>query len=318
MKVQVHFFYIVVMTFFAACTDNAAVPVQTENAAEMPIEVPTETPVEQPATETFVNPEEPPFVDEGINNSDTPVETDENPVSSSSYAIESSSQQVSRISSNSVMRSSSSILWSSSSAAPTTGSFVDSRDGQIYKFVTIGNQVWMAENIRYTEKNNTGAFIGRCLDQAYGLIDKDCPEQGRFYKNQDTYDNSVNDMWTACPMGWHVPDTTEWSALLTAVGGATTAGKVLKSRSGWDDGGGDDAFGFGALSRGLYAWTRPGSWSQREDGMSAYFWSSVRNSDQNCQYVFVLKSGSESGVIECKDILGTTETHFFTVRCVKN
>ena len=31
---------------------------------------------------------------------------------------------------------------------PNRGSFVDERDGQVYNYTTIGNQVWMAENLR--------------------------------------------------------------------------------------------------------------------------------------------------------------------------
>lgn len=33
----------------------------------------------------------------------------------------------------------------------------------------------------------------------------------------------------ACPMGWHLPDTTEWNKLINYVGGYTVAGTKLKS-----------------------------------------------------------------------------------------
>jgi len=54
-----------------------------------------------------------------------------------------------------------------------------------------------------------------------------------------------------CPEGWHLPDTTEWKTLFTAVGGKLTAGKKLKSMNGWNDNsGGTDDFGFSALAAG--------------------------------------------------------------------
>lgn len=54
-----------------------------------------------------------------------------------------------------------------------------------------------------------------------------------------------------CPKGWHLPDTTEWQSLFSAVGGKTAAGKMLKSTSGWNSNGeGLDAFGFSALPAG--------------------------------------------------------------------
>jgi len=52
-----------------------------------------------------------------------------------------------------------------------------------------------------------------------------------------------------CPDGWHLPTRTEWNALFTEVGGKSTAGKILKSQTGWD-GNGTDEYGFSALPAG--------------------------------------------------------------------
>ena len=109
----------------------------------------------------------------------------------------------------------------------------DSRDGQTYKTVTIGTQTWMAQNLNYETANSYC-----CKDSA-----SYCTKYGRLY----TWAAAT----TACPEGWHLPSQTEWEVLFTAVGGQSTAGKVLKSTSGWNNGGnGTDAFAFSALPAG--------------------------------------------------------------------
>ncbi len=118
-------------------------------------------------------------------------------------------------------------------AAPgIPGKFTDIRDGYEYKTVKIGNQVWMAENLRFKIEGSW----------CYKNSDDSCGKYGRLY-----------DWKTAkrvCPKGWHLPSNNEWEKLVTAVG-LRTAGKRLKSASGWiKNGGGTDDFGFSALPGG--------------------------------------------------------------------
>ena len=71
------------------------------------------------------------------------------------------------------------------------GTFTDERDGQVYKYTTIGSKVWMAENLNYDD----GSVC------AY----KDCSSKGRIYGMQNAL--------TACPVGWHLPSRDEWLKL---------------------------------------------------------------------------------------------------------
>ncbi len=124
------------------------------------------------------------------------------------------------------------------------GSLVDNRDGQIYKTVTIGSQIWMAENLNYKMANRNE------LDD--NLID-DSKEYGRLYKWIEAIE--------ACPVGWHLPTEVELGSLIEYVGGKKRAGDKLKTVSGWNkwgyknnegvwmeySGGGSDAYGFSML-----------------------------------------------------------------------
>jgi len=114
-----------------------------------------------------------------------------------------------------------------------SNSFTDSRDKKAYKTVTIGKQTWMAENLNY----NAGGSV--CYDNK----PDNCDKYGRLY--------NWSAAKSACPKGWHLPSSEEWDALMTAVGGSSTAGTKLKAKSGWNGGGnGTDAYGFATLPGG--------------------------------------------------------------------
>jgi uncharacterized protein (TIGR02145 family) len=109
----------------------------------------------------------------------------------------------------------------------------DTRDGNVYRTVKIGNQVWMAQNLN-CEVNGSWCYGN---DEANGK------KYGRLY----TWDAAK----VACPVGWHLPSRQEWNGLVVVAGGERVAGKYLKARSGWDNNGnGTDVYGFSALPSG--------------------------------------------------------------------
>ncbi|MDR2594196.1 MAG: WG repeat-containing protein [Fibromonadaceae bacterium] len=154
-------------------------------------------------------------------------------------------------------------------------SFTDSRDGIVYKAVTIGNQTWMAQNLSYDAQGS----------KCYENQESNCLRYGRLYN----WFAAVK----ACPSGWHLPSNSEWDALYRFVDGTNgtespykseTAGKFLKAKNGWNDsegylGNGTDDYGFAALPGGLGnssgAFSSVGNygnwWSSSEsDGSRAY------------------------------------------------
>ena len=163
------------------------------------------------------------------------------------------SEQNSIISSSSVKSSSSEVQY---------GTLTDSRDGQTYRTVTIGKQIWMAENLNFK------------MDSSFCYDNKEinCAKGGRFYK----WDYARH----VCPAGWHLPEKNEWEVLITTVGGLSTAGKKLKFISGWPpsnslsngtSGSSDtDKYGFSAVPAGYW-----NSDNRNFYGGDAAFWSAT-------------------------------------------
>lgn len=100
---------------------------------------------------------------------------------------------------------------------PNRGTFTDSRDGRVYKYTTIGNQVWMAENLKYEAPYST----------CFTLIENYCDSIGRFYNFNlnggyiSEIDRELLD--SVCPSGWHVPSTDEWAILYFFLGESAEA-----------------------------------------------------------------------------------------------
>ena len=87
------------------------------------------------------------------------------------------------------------------------GHFTDSRDGYTYKTVKIGNQIWMAENLRYLPQLGNGFYVynyhGNSISEA---------KQTQNYQNYGVLYN-MEAAQIACPNGWHMPSDDEWKEL---------------------------------------------------------------------------------------------------------
>lgn len=197
----------------------------------------------------------------------------------------------------------------------SANSFTDSRDGNIYRTVTIEGKVWMAENLKYLP-NIVGPQTGSLWDPyyyVYGYDGTNLPE-AKATANYQTYGVLYN--WEAakiaCPSGWHLPSNDEWIDLTNYLGGEGVAGGKLKEKgtTHWDNPntGATDEINFTARPGGY----RGGSRVFDDIGGGCYWWSSSYISDDAARdraigslYVTVSKY--------------TVPTAFgFSVRCLKN
>lgn len=128
-------------------------------------------------------------------------------------------------------------------------------DGNKYKIVKIGDQWWMAENLKVTHYRN-GEPILDCW--VYNNNDSLADTYGRLYSW-----HAVGDSRNIAPNGWHIPTDEEWKKFEMYLGMSesdaniegwrgTDEGKKLKSTSGWiSDGNGTDDYDFTILAAGF-------------------------------------------------------------------
>ena len=247
--------------------------------------------------------------------------------SSSAKAVSSSSKknEVSSSSENVKLSSSGKASWAYLNPAISYGEIVDERDGQVYKTVKIGEQTWMAENLNFEVANS----------YCYENKSDSCFKYGRLYAWSAAMDsaglfssNGINcgnkrtckpnyPVRGACPKDWHLPDTTEWKILFTAVGGQESACHVLKSIIGWTDDEGNisstDAYGFSALPAGLgqtdYWWSI---------GYTELFWSAT---ESNVKSDPTLTGAHDINLYYTYDgavLAENSKSMLLSIRCLKN
>lgn len=211
----------------------------------------------------------------------------------------------------------------------SSDTFTDSRDNIVYKTVTIGNQIWMAENLKYLP-SVVGAATGSEVTPHYYVYDYDGNnvQSAKSTDNYNTYGVLYN--WPAamagaesstsnpsgvqcvCPEGWHLPSDAEWDELSDYLGGKEIAGGKLK-----EDGTAHWANpNTGATNESRFT-SLPGGARDFKGNFSSingsdYLWSSTESIDDKAIFrnLNFLRSDLKSD--------STTKQSGFSVRCVKD
>lgn len=202
--------------------------------------------------------------------------------------------------------------------------FTDSRDGQIYRKVKIGNQWWMAENLNYkTDKSMCASchLVGRiypwsdAMDSAgvYSLSGVMC---GALEYRENYLCKPVYPVRGICPEGWHLPTKDEFEILIESVGGVDSAGIVLKDSSSiywWkNEIPGVDAYGFTARGGAYFLSDYGSSGTLFGERKASYMWTSSSDEGAYKAYFFILSHDSKS--------MGYATTDFkdrkYAIRCV--
>jgi uncharacterized protein (TIGR02145 family) len=164
-------------------------------------------------------------------------------------------------------------------------------DGYVYRTVIIGNQQWMAENLKVSHYND-GTDIPniQAPDEWSGLTTGAWAYHDNNQANNVKYGKLYNwyavspDNKNVCPTGWHVPTDAEWTVLTDYLGGASVAGGKMKEvgTTSWNfpntEAANSSLFtglpGGGRYANGNYGSIRNGGywWSSSEDAVgNAYY-----------------------------------------------
>ena len=218
-------------------------------------------------------------------------------------------------------------------------------DGNKYDAVKIGNQVWMASNLRTTRyADGTAIPLGETTSStepyryAPGTYQNNeenmvnVPAYGYLYnwaavmRGAESSDANPSGVQGVCPKGWHVPSDAEWTQLTAYMatrpeyissGNSNYIAKALAATCGWecspdpDDVGYEpsttnNATGFSALPAGYYCGYYDGF------GGGAFFWSSK---ESNSYYAWLRGLGYSDAVVSSYVY---SKYDGYSVRCVRD
>jgi uncharacterized protein (TIGR02145 family) len=220
-------------------------------------------------------------------------------------------------------------------------------DGNTYKTVKIGEQWWMAENLKTTHYAN-GTEIPliendslwsdlEFTDKAFCYYD-DSVSSAVIYGALYNWEAAMNGAGSsefnpsqvqgACPTGWHLPSDGEWIELEMYLGMSyeeawlvgwrgTNEGTKMKATMGWDENGnGTNSSGFSALPAGI----RDNNGLFSDAGKITHFWSTTEYFNFTTLAFNRKLSYNQSGIgwFHASHLYGYPKDFGFSVRCVKD
>jgi uncharacterized protein (TIGR02145 family) len=216
-------------------------------------------------------------------------------------------------------------------AESTSGTFTDSRDGYVYKWIKIYDMIWMAENLTYLPAVSD-SMTGSNTDKhyyvlKYGGTDVGAAKASNYYKvygalynwpaamnGQPSSSTRPSGVRGICPAGWHLPSVAEWFRLADIL--ITNIGGKMKE-AGYDhwkqpNSGATNASGFTALPGGYrwYYWNgnflhigeEADFWTSTEsDADKTMAWSRILNHNQTALFTGSISKSSGYSVRCVKD-----------------
>jgi uncharacterized protein (TIGR02145 family) len=197
----------------------------------------------------------------------------------------------------------------------TDSSRVTDIDGNIYDTIKIGTQVWLQQDLKTTHYRDGSPIPLITNDSAWSKL-----TNGAYCNyNNDTTSASVYGRlynWYVisnpagiCPAGWHIPTDSEWTVLITYLGGDSIAGASMKATTMWaSNTGATNSSGFSGFPTGCRFYN--GSFIDM--GVLGLFWSASAYNDNVAWYQTLNYRNSEL----VPDVI--LKQAGFSCRCIKD
>jgi uncharacterized protein (TIGR02145 family) len=186
-------------------------------------------------------------------------------------------------------------------------------DGDVYPTVEIGEQIWMAKNLKVSRFSD-----GTPISSAHIL--ELCCQWTAYYTwyrlmgEMESSNENPSGVQSVCPDGWHLPSMAEWEELIDHLGGSELAGGKMKQVGVgcWNspNSGASNESGLSALPAGWQDWEFERAILHSGEG--AFFWTAT---EQNMDYAIILRLFHDSEKIRTEALFSSLGA---SVRCVKD
>ena len=190
-------------------------------------------------------------------------------------------------------------------------------EGNFYKTILIGSQLWMSENLR-TSRFSNGVEVQNVSDYTewFGLQSSAWCN----YNNSVSYDSFygklynwyvVSDTLNICPVGWHIPSLSEFNQLRNTVGSSNTGGK-LKLVTSWNlpNSGATNQSGFSGIGGGRRS--SSGGVGDFNLNSNGYLWSNTEYSTTTARVLGLFYDWTGASVESVNKSFG------LSIRCLKD
>ncbi len=202
------------------------------------------------------------------------------------------------------------------------GDGLSDAEGNTYKSVVIGNQEWMAENLKTDLYCNGDSVQYTGVDVRVKVYDNDLENEavfGKLYNYQAVLDTSG-----LCPCDWHIPTELEYAILINYLGGYQSAMRKMKSSGSIEDGDGlwkereptktydgNNLSGFSALPAGIGFYTN----FMLKDSTTS-FWALPTEGNDAIEYSIGVHTHYVEKLRNVNPL--SKEVLYYSVRCIKD
>ena len=215
------------------------------------------------------------------------------------------------------------------------GYWIDSRDGNAYATIPIGDQVWMAENMAYlpsvSNEEKGSEDEGKESAPFYYVLDYDGTGVSAAKSDSNYSKYGVLYNWNAaletCPNGWHLPSDDEWTELEIYLGGSDTAGVKLKATWGWNFDKWSDSYGNGTNESGFTALPGGNRFLDLQDPLLNTYYFNISGFLGGWWSASEMHTTSEETYVYCRYLMlsgdnvwmyGSLKHEALSVRCIKD